>query len=188
MIGQANNIGDEIKFTLDPITNVSSINSFIDSITGETSTRFFKKYFRYAIEGLFFTEYRKLSNINLQSISIENLNSVIIEILYVRDGSDDTGVLYLDSIEIFSTQLTIDNGYEYDHSNFAKFFDSNDVDVEKWTLNVLKKIFEYGQLATFVLRGKNLSLIVEENEVEQTRRFDNLVFHHWESGNLSEFN
>lgn len=186
MIGKATIIGQEIKYTLDPLTNISSINSFTNSITGQTVTRYFKKYFRYAIEGIYFTDYRRLSNFNLQSIVIDSIHSYVIEVKYVREGTDDTGELILNSVSVDATKVSIDNGYEFNHSNFVKFFDSNDVDVEKWTLNVLKKTFEYGQLGVYVLRGKNLSEIIENTDPEE-RQFSNLTLHQWSNGVQSEF-
>ena len=188
MIGSATKIGEEIKYTLDPISNISSINFFYDDVLDETSNKYFDKYFRVAIEGLYFTDYKKLSNFNLKLIGLDPIRTYVIEVLYKRAGTDNTGDLILNDFQINVTDIVIDNGYEYDHSNFAKFFESNDIDVEKWTLNVLKKVFEYGQLATYILRGQNVSEIIDDNNIiSEERQFENLNLHFWDNGNQSEF-
>ena len=187
MIGTATIIGEEIKYTLDPLSNVSSIDSFTDSITGETATRYFEKYFRFSQEGLYFSDYYVLTSYTLSQISTDALSSYVIEIKYVRAGSDSTGDLTLNSISIQSTPVTVDNGYEFNHSNFAKFFESNDVDVMKWTLNVLKKIFEYGQLATYILRGEVSEIAEDPPLITSSRQFADLSLHLWSDNSQANF-
>lgn len=187
MIGTANKIGDEIKYIVDPITSALSLDSFVDNIAGETLNRYFNKYFRISTEGLYFSDYRVLSNYNLTLIEIQYKHSYVIEILYVRAGSDNTGTLILNSIQINSINVAIDNGYEFNHSNFIKFFNSDNAEVEKWTLNVLRKIFLPGELAIYIERGKDVSDIID-NSLPSNRQFEDLSFHLWENGLQADFN
>ena len=156
MIGSATKIGEVIEHTLMPITGASSFVDFVDEIEGETVNRYFQKTFSYAPEGLFFTEFKVLSLVELHAIVVAYRNSYIIKVKYTRAGADNTGTLTLNSLSIETTNVTIDNGKEYNDSNFIKFFESTNEEVELWATNVLKKIFLRGALAAYVLRGKNL--------------------------------
>lgn len=175
-IGVANKIGDEIIYTLKPLGGISSINSFTDVITGETVTRYFRKYVSVAIEGLFFTDYKLLTNTELQAILINKTNSYVLKIKYVRAGTDNTGSLTLHNFVANCTKVEIDSGYEYNNSNFVRFFDMNNEDVLEWSVNVFKKIFKHGSLAEYVLRGKMLTEINEDQWAEFDFSFDQESF------------
>jgi hypothetical protein len=166
MIFIAKNIGDSFTYTLPPITRALSFDDFVDDIVNETQDRYFVKSYQYALEGLFFTDIQALSSLQLQSIVSDPKRSYVFQVTYTRAGSDSTGDLTLNSVSLSCTFATADNGNEYNNSNFVKFFDSTDPEVEAWALNVLKKIFEPGSLAKYVLRGKDVTEIIEESSLK----------------------
>lgn len=159
MIKTTTKIGEEIIYKLPVKASIVSIDSFTDVIVGNTIDRYFDKFFRYSIEGLFFNEYIALTNINLQTIITNIRESYLIEIKYIRAGTNNTGALTLDSVTVNSTAFITNNGYEYDHSNFKKFFESTDVEVLTWTQNVLNKIYFPGNLAKYIERNEKLLII-----------------------------
>lgn len=153
-IGTTTNNGELISYILDPITSVTGILSFVDSIEGETVDIYFEKYFRYAIDGIHFTEFELLTDVALQAITTNVKHSYVFEIQYKRVSNANDELIFK-SFNLIYTDTTVDNGYEFDHSNFVKFFDTNNVDVIKWALNVLNKIYYDGQLAKFLERNVN---------------------------------
>jgi len=152
MIGEATQIGQEIIYSVN-VTNVTSIDSFSDSITRETGDRYFTKQFQIAIDGLFYTDLEDLTDMNLAAFVTDTLHSYTIKVIYTRTGSDDTGSLIFDSFTISSTQEVIANSDVFNNSNFAKFFDWNDDDVVSWSLNVLNKMYFPGNVAKYILRN-----------------------------------
>ena len=151
-IGTATQIGQEIVYSVN-VTNVTSIDSFNDSITGETMNRYFTKQFQIAIDGLFFTDLEDLTNINLAAFITDTLHSYTIKVTYTRNGSDATGDLILNSFSINSTQETIANSDVFNNSNFAKFFDWNDLDCINWSISVLNKLYFPGQVPKYLIRN-----------------------------------
>lgn len=162
-IGEAFQIGDVITYTLPVMSNTEEILSFIDSIEGITVDRYFTKQFRYAVEGLFWSNWVDLSYFPVETLELDFIHSYIFQIQYTRAGTDNTGVLTLNSFSFETITHSFINGKEFDDSNFAQFFNTTNSDVENWALNVLKKIYYKGSLAEYVLRGKG---IVEVPDLE----------------------
>lgn len=159
MIGQADKIGDEILFTLPAISSVISIDDFNDTVIGETINRYFEKTFQVAIDNIWFTDKKILTQAELQAIIVDVKNSYVIKVIYKRAGTDTTGTLILNNVSIVQTNAITDDGFEYNNSNFAKLFSSKDSDVMDWSLNVLRKMFFHGSLAEYIIRGKALEEI-----------------------------
>jgi hypothetical protein len=180
MIGQALQPGDQIIYTLDAKTSIVSIDSFVDSITGETVERYFDKQFSYAVEGLFFNDWQELNDNALQLIQTDLIRSYVFRVRYIRQGSDTTGELILNSIQINTTNFTIDDQLEWKNSNFTKFFTTIDHECINWTLNVLKKIYQPGELAIFIERGK----ILDQSELPGFRIIEDGSYRLLEDGSL----
>ena len=58
-IGIASAIGDEIYYKLDPITGATVFTGFTDILLNKTSTRYFDKYYRYSIDGIYYSTSNK---------------------------------------------------------------------------------------------------------------------------------
>lgn len=157
MIGKADKIGDEISFVLPIISGAINIDGFNDVIIGQTVNRYFEKTYRISIDNIYFSDQKILTQADLQAIEVDQQNSYVIKVVYKRAGSDNTGSLFLVDMNIVQTKAVIDNGFEYNSSNFAKFFDSKDSEVMAWSLNVLRKMFFHGSLAEYIIRGKALT-------------------------------
>ena len=151
-IGTTTQIGQEIIYSVN-VTNVTSIDSFNDSITGETINRYFDKQFQIAIDGLFYTDLEDLTDMNLAAFVTDTLHSYTIKVTYTRVGSDNTGSLILNAFSINSTQEVVANSDVFNNSNFAKFFNWNDSEVIDWSLNVLNKLYYPGQVPKYILRN-----------------------------------
>lgn len=99
-------IGESCVIQLDPIFQVTSFESFTDSIENETSDRFFTKEFRYKIgSGGTFSPFLPLTNVNLSNISPSASNVYFFEIKYTRAGTDTAGELIWKCIELDSLRV-----------------------------------------------------------------------------------
>lgn len=164
-LGTLTDFNQEIVAKLDPVTNATAFNSFTDLVIGQTVNRYFEKYFRYAKEGLHFSEFQLLTDSALQAIDVVEKTSYVFEIKYIRKGADDTGDLTLVSVDINCSFVDVENGQEYNSSIF-KIFDSTDVRNIKWALSVLNKIYFKGQLASFIERNVNSNYEEDEDFVK----------------------
>lgn len=150
-------IGELIEFGYStPLRGLMDISSVSDSITGETGTRFFDKYFSVSIDGIHFTEFNSLSLANVQAVissPIPIKNDFLIKFRYVRSGSDPTGSLILNSTTILGT-------YSLSYFQILDFNDTSYSDIsftdEYWNLvwlNQLQKVYEFGIVPKYILRG-----------------------------------
>lgn len=96
-----------------------------------------------------------MTNAALQAITIDETDLIILDFTYTRAGTDVTGLLSLTSIDVLSASNGSFNsrGYEFDHSNFAKFLEYCDTCVTGWSANVLEKLYDRSQIAAYLERG-----------------------------------
>lgn len=114
----ATNIGDiiQIKFTV-PYENVQSVSKFSDLIIGETPNRFFIKHFRWAkdaatVTNQTFSAWITLTEANITTIPFIVGDTLWFEFKYERGGTDDTGVLEIEEIDL--TVLSVDHNKTYE--------------------------------------------------------------------------
>jgi hypothetical protein len=150
MIGTASNIGQVILSTSTlPKLGVSSLDSFSDSITGETGTRFFTKQFRYSKSGFFWSEWfdpenaTHLSNV-IAALDLGPKDPLFFQVRYTRAGTDDTGDLILDSFSFTVTQdLTFIESTVFETTPFNEFFTTSyDEEYHEWATAVLEKAYK----------------------------------------------
>ena len=128
-----------------PVTGLVGLTDFIDSVQGENSNRFWKKEFRYSIDGgINWTNFQELNNANLQAVSVNVTNLFKIEYLYTRQGSDNTGSLQFDNISLNGTFVQNACGEAYSNSIFSQFFDCNDTEVLAWCIAMSQKLYDPG--------------------------------------------
>jgi hypothetical protein len=149
-------IGDVLRIRTNvPIVGVVSLYSFLDGTQGETGTRFFTKEFRYSTDGgTNFTAWQELTSINVQGITVNRKDLFVIEYKYQRSGSDNTGELQWDRTALDGEIIPLAYPH-YNRSVFAKFFDVNDVDVLRWAINVLEKMYQSGYVPAYITRNSD---------------------------------
>jgi len=135
-----------------PIVGIVALTSFIDSTVGEVGPIYFEKTFRYSINGgLTFSDWIELTTVNVQNIIIERVDYFIVEYRYKRIG---TGAdLSFNSINLGGTlnplQYPVYNGMI-----FSEFFPPDNVDVLRWAINVLEKLYKRGIIPAYVVRNQ----------------------------------
>jgi len=136
-----------------PRVGILSLFNFSDDISGEDTSNYFEREFRYSINGgIIFTQWIKLTNNNLLNIIVEKQDSFVIELRYIRIGNEG---------ELGFNNVKINGKYEdfeypvYDKTPFKTFFELRDINVFRWSLNVLEKLYREGILAKYVERGES---------------------------------
>lgn len=145
--------GDILVIKTDvPVVGIISLTSFIDVTVGETSEVYFEKTFRYSVNGgLVYSDWMNLTDINIQSITIERVDYFIVEYKYKRVGVG--GDLEFDSVDLVGIHSPL--AYPiFDKTIFSDFFTVNDVSVLSWALNVLEKLYKSGIIPNYVTRNQ----------------------------------
>jgi hypothetical protein len=148
-------IGDVLIIYSQVIVNASiSISSYSDNLFGVTNNKFFDKRFRYSLDGLTYSEWNELSDLNLQQIRGIVNGLLFFEFRYERVGTDSNGILEFNGIELFGNiEIQICNNTSTLESIFAEL-SNNDFYTMTVRNNILRKIFHHGILPKFIDRGQ----------------------------------
>lgn len=155
----ANNKEQVLEFGYStPLRGLMNVTSFVDSITGQTATRFFDKFFSVSIDGLRFTDYQDLTLSNIQAAvgnPIPLKNDLLIKFRYIRRGTDTTGALIVNSVVVNGTfnlaylQVLDFQGTPYEDLAFT------DVVWNTIWLNLANKAYELGIVPKYISRGED---------------------------------
>ncbi len=147
-------IGDVLRIkTSTPIIGIILLSSFVDE-TDETVTRYFTKTFRYSVDGVNYSDFLPLTNLNLSSIVINIYDTLYLEYLYQRSGSDSSGTLEWDSTTLTGQFETPVVNPFYQESMFYQYLgDVNNICSLSWSVNVLEKLYKKGIIPNYIERG-----------------------------------
>lgn len=151
----ANNIrieGNSLVIRSQPATGLLALTSFIDDETGVSGPIFFEKYFRYSINGVIFGDWMPLTLAAITSISVQPTDILVIELQYFKQEPLGTNVLNVTEVQIGANKQPVAPQYYFDKTVFKQFFDTDDVEVLNWYINVLNKLYERGLLPSFIDR------------------------------------
>lgn len=166
---KATSLGDIILIqTSVPILGIVTLQSFVDNVVGETSTKFFNKKFRYSTDGINYSLWIPLTTINISNIVVSPSSNFLIEYSYERVGTDNTGDLSFIDNTLIGTFNPLSNGPIYANSPFATFFPSYDPKVLTWCLNVCEKLYKPGIIPIYLTRNENRN---QNNEDEDYMAF-----------------
>jgi len=149
-----------------PIVGLSAISTFVDDVLGATGTRFFKKEFRYSLDGgLNFTDYIGLSPAALAAIPISASHDFKVEYKYTRDGTDPSGLLSFNNVILNGTYDIPTCGLTFDNSVYSYFFATcHEAEILDWCLNVLEKLYKPGILPRSMTRNQNRNRNQEDQD------------------------
>lgn len=149
-----------------PVFGLQSLTGFIDSVVGETATRFWTKEFKYSTDGINFSpEWEELTVGNLTAIQVEPNDPFTIEYRYTRTGGDNSGLLEWNFTEIQGVFTSMSCGVNWNSSIFSYFFDScMDAQRLEWCLNVLEKLYKPGIVPTYITRGDECNRNGEDDD------------------------
>lgn len=164
-------IGDVLVIRTDtPAVGVIALLGFIDDIDNETGSRFFIKQFRYSIDGgCTFSDFIDLTIANVQAVDITQGDWLIIEFYYKRSGTDDTGDLILNSVDVQSSVVEIDCGTEYEKMLFGNYINCSDACCLNWAINVLEKLYKQGIVPNYIERARSESNLEDRDYIDLWR-------------------
>lgn len=178
----ASEIGDVIEIrTSIPAIGILTLTGFTDVVVGETGSKFFIKTFRYATDGINFSEWMPLTVPNVAAIAIQPTDTLIAQYRYQRSGSDATGTLAFTEAELQGTYETVLCGDSYENSIFAQYFTCTSDGVLVWMINVLEKLYKEGQIPKYIERDGDFiefwrsMAIFFAYLVELSRQFENFA-------------
>ena len=153
-----NNIGDVLLVTITPLIKgrVKIIN-FIDLTIGVTEQRSLSKVVRISQDGgLFWTDWEPLNDAPFFPLSDEYIvdNSLIIEVKYIRTGTDTTGVIEFKEISFFGTIEEIKIiAPTLTSSILSKALGTSEL--SSLEINIFKKLYYRGILPNYIERAEN---------------------------------
>lgn len=158
-------INDVIIFETTMVSNIISITSLTDGTIGETADRFFIKEFQYTVDAIHFSDFQPLSLTALQAIEIDPTYDFQLRYRYTRGGSDASGILQFDWINIETTIRVLSQTQTFKDSIFSFFTKSEcQPDTTDWCTNVLNKLYEPGIVSKKMIRGDNQNQNQEDRD------------------------
>ena len=151
-------IGDVLYiYSQGAISGQVQINSYTDVTVGETATRFFDKQFRYSLDGLNYSSWEPLTNLNLQNVTGTVTSLLFMEFRYERVGTDPSGLLEFGGItldgdiiiQVCNNTATLDSIFEE--------LACNDALTAAICNNLIKKIYKAGVIPKFIERGAEVN-------------------------------
>jgi hypothetical protein len=145
--------GNSLILRTNPTVGLIALTALTDNATPDTVDATFEKTFRYSTNGVVFSQWMPLILPNITGITLSEKKVFVAEINYTKH--ENPGANYLDVTEV---QITATDGAPFDpkiyfdNSLFKRYFDSNDVDVLNWYVNVLEKLYDKGLLPNFLDR------------------------------------
>lgn len=145
--------GNSIIIKCSPSVALLGISSFTDSTTGEDAHNYFEKYFRYSLNGIDYSELMPLTLEQLTSLSFSGKEIVWFELQYFKRQENAQSPLKVTQVTLApSGSAAVKETPVFSQSIFAKFFNAWDVDVIKWYINVLQKLYEKGIIPNYMDR------------------------------------
>jgi len=147
-------VGDVIYIqTETPLIGLVALSSFIDDVVNETTSRLFSKSFRYSVDGVNWSAFTPLTNVNISNVQVQVNDTFYAEYKYERIGSDTTGELEFNSVTLSGIFTTPSGGPAYAASIFPSFFTFNNTCSIAWSVNVLEKLYNKGIIPNFIERN-----------------------------------
>jgi hypothetical protein len=138
---------------MQPAIGLLALTSFVSTETGVSETAYFDKSFRYSLNGVTYSDWTPLTTEAILGIPVTTKSTLVIELQYDKsEPRTGESVLGLTSVEIEATkQSGVAQNY-FDKTVFKEFFDSDNVEVLNWYVNVLEKLYERGIVPNYIDR------------------------------------
>lgn len=140
------------------ITGKIRFMSFEDELLNITSSRYVDREYRISVDGTFWTNWRELTNLSLATAGYYKTDgTLIIEVRYHRNGTDDTGTIDFMNIKFEGNHIPDETiAPTLESSIFADI--ANSTELKQLETNIFKKLYYRGILPQYITRAKNSSL------------------------------
>ena len=148
-------IGDILIINVSPkITGKVTFSEYSDVLIGVTDTRNVTKEFRISADGIFWSDWKDLTNENLSSDNYISDNSLLIQVKYTRTGTDNTGVVEFQDISFFGSRQEIQ--FVAPTATSSIFSDLlGTTELRQLEENIFKKLYYRGILPKYITRAEN---------------------------------
>lgn len=161
-------IGEQAVFRTIPLFNLLSLDTYDDTIVGITGTRTVSKRMRFSIDGVMFTDWKLMTSpdddIAVVNDYLDAKHPLLLEVMYERTGTDATGEIEIQSIEIDGTYDQPSAQQSVAANTVLKDFVGDNIDVYNLTVNLTKKIYETGIVPVYVVRGEEADDITTDRD------------------------
>lgn len=150
------NIGDTLIVNVVPkISGRVHITEFSDSWTGVTDSRTVSKEFRATSNGIFWNEWRELTNENLSANEYISDGQFTIQLRFTRTGTDGSGEITLNNIDFYGSRVAL--AFEAPTLMSSMFSDIIGTDgLRQLEENLFKKLYFRGILPKYITRADNV--------------------------------
>ena len=134
------------------IEQIDKAQSLLEDVENETQDRFFERKYRYSLDSINYTEWSILDLNNFEITGYAD-NIIFIDFIYTRKGSDTSGFLKFNSLEIIGEGIVQFNSY---NKNFDLIFSDvlqKNFYTKSLRQNLLRKLYNSGILPKFIERG-----------------------------------
>ena len=147
-----NNVSDALGDVLiirssTPVVGIVSLTSYTDVVTGTWT-----KEFRYTVDGINYSDWDDLTDVNVAAISISPTNAFVVEYRYTNAANATASFT---SVTLNGTYTVIECGTTYENSIFNDFFTCTDAEVLTWCIAVTNKLYKQGIIPSYLERGDN---------------------------------
>lgn len=149
--------GNSIFITTYPTTGVLALLGFTEDVSGVDGTHTFDKSFRFTIDGVHYSEWLPLTTLNITSIDAQPHQIICFELQYYKNQPLGEDQLEVNDISLQYNQENISSANSFDNTIFKTFFESNDIRVLNWYVNVLNKLYQKGLIADYIVRNQGQS-------------------------------
>lgn len=152
-----NQIGDEFKFSIQSFINgnINVLDAFLENIEGETATRKLDRKFRYSYDGVNYSQYMEFNEANLATVNGYIDYILFLDFVYTRIGTDNSGVIIFNSLEITGDVILQINNYESTIGSIFSGILERNFYTESVRVNLLRKVYNSGIIPEFIERGEN---------------------------------
>lgn len=152
-------IGQSVVIRIElPLVRATSVIDLSFSESGVTADRFFTRTFKWRSSNPVWSQDQPLLIANLDQVigSVDQYEPIFIEITYTRAGSDDTGDLSVQAVDVvFNVDVQIVQD-AWESSAFSGFFDSSvDPQYYVWATSVLDKLYAEGIVPIYIERNSD---------------------------------
>lgn len=165
-------VGQQCTFATLPLYNANAVTTYSETLVGIVPvTKDVTREFRFTLDGIVFSEYYTLTNLNLTTIInplISQKKILVIEMLYTRIGTDTSGTIVISSAGINTTSYSTDLEYPVaSNTVFGEFIKPNvDHDIYDLVVNLSKKMYDLGIVPSFMTRNEeNNNLTIDEDYI-----------------------
>ncbi|SEW37505.1 hypothetical protein [Chitinophaga arvensicola] len=145
--------GNSIFIQCAPAVALLGVSSFVDHTSGEDEHNFFDKFFRYSVNGIDYTEFAPLTLEQLSGLNFTGNDIVWFELQYYKRQANSHVPLQVNGVSFTpSGQGALKDTPLFAQSIFARFFQAYDIEVVRWYMNVLQKLYEKGIIPNYMDR------------------------------------